>query len=164
MKMRKRQFRIGELAYYLKVEKFVIRFWEKEFTIQTYRSEGGQRFYHDKDVEKFLLIKELLYQKGYTIAGAKKELKERSKRKNQPEVAPVEEQPKIIASQKTTLDQEIIDKQETKAQLEQQIIDLQQKLLKLREFLSKHSNEQLTQPHTPGQSQSERRKKVTYVQ
>ena len=81
MKMQKRQFRIGELAHYLKVEKFVIRFWEKEFEMRTTRSSGGQRFYDEKDIEKFSQIKELLYQKGYTIAGAKQQLKERTKAK-----------------------------------------------------------------------------------
>lgn len=74
MKMNKRQYRIGELAKKLNVEKFVIRFWEKEFNIQSYRSEGGQRFYKDKDFETFQLVKTLLYDKKYTIAGAKKEL------------------------------------------------------------------------------------------
>lgn len=136
MKMQKRQFRIGELATYLNVEKFVIRFWEKEFDLSTERSEGGQRFYYDKDIEKFLLIKELLYQKGFTIAGAKQQLKvQYKKRKNLEVVEVVAEDTKIIASQKTTLDQEIVDKQATKAQLEQQIIDLQKKLMKLRELL-----------------------------
>ena len=133
MKMQKRQFRIGELATYLSVEKFVIRFWEKEFDLSTSRSEGGQRFYYDKDIEKFLMIKELLYQKGFTIAGAKQQMKDKSKRKHQ-EVEPTEET-KIIESHKTTIDQEIVDKQATKAHLEQQIIDLQKKLMKLRELL-----------------------------
>ncbi len=133
MKMQKRQFRIGELAIYLSVEKFVIRFWEKEFDLSTSRSEGGQRFYYDKDIEKFLMIKELLYQKGFTIAGAKQQMKDKSKRKHQ-DVEPVEET-KIIASHKTTLEHDIVEKQATKAHLEQQIIDLQKKLMKLRELL-----------------------------
>ena len=60
-------------------------------------------------------------------------MKDKSKRKHQ-EVEPTEET-KIIASHKTTIDQEIVDKQATKAHLEQQIIDLQKKLMKLRELL-----------------------------
>ncbi len=130
MKMQKRQFRIGELAHYLKVEKFVIRFWEKEFEMRTTRSSGGQRFYDEKDIEKFSQIKELLYQKGYTIAGAKQQLKERTKRKS------AQEEPKIIGSHKTTLEQEqVAELAHTKVQLEQQILDLQKKLVKLRELL-----------------------------
>ena len=45
MKMEKRKFRIGELARQLSIEKFVVRFWEKEFNLESDRSEGGQRFY-----------------------------------------------------------------------------------------------------------------------
>jgi DNA-binding transcriptional MerR regulator len=74
MKMEQRTFRIGDLAQHLGVERFVIRFWEKEFDLYPSRSEGGQRYYTDTDAKKFALIKELLYQKGFTIAGAKKYL------------------------------------------------------------------------------------------
>lgn len=76
MKISKQKFRIGELATKLEIERFVIRFWEKEFNIKGFRSEGGQRFYDDKDLRKFELIKDLLYTKGFTISGAKKYLKE----------------------------------------------------------------------------------------
>lgn len=74
MKMQKRQFRIGELAKTLEVEQFVIRFWEKEFEVSSFRSEGGQRFYTEKDLTRFQAIKKLLYEEGFTIAGAKKQL------------------------------------------------------------------------------------------
>ena len=131
MKMQKRQFRIGELAHYLSVEKFVIRFWEKEFEMRTSRSSGGQRFYDDKDIEKFSIIKDLLYHKGYTIAGAKQQLKEKSKRKQ----VITHEEATILGSHKTTLEQENNNMYREKQELEQQIIDLQKKLLKLRELL-----------------------------
>lgn len=78
MKMQKRQFRIGELAKRLGVERFVLRFWEKEFDFSTSRSTGGQRFYEEKDYERFQKIKELLYEKKFTIAGAKRQLKKRN--------------------------------------------------------------------------------------
>ena len=74
MKMAKRHYRIGELAQTLNIEKFVIRFWEKELGIKSFRSKGGQRFYQEKDFQKFSLVKELLYSKKFTLAGAKKEL------------------------------------------------------------------------------------------
>ena len=74
IQMGRRQFRIGDLAQELKVKKFVVRFWEKEFDIKSDRSQGGQRFYTDEDLHKFMLIKDLLYNKGFTIAGAKKQL------------------------------------------------------------------------------------------
>jgi DNA-binding transcriptional MerR regulator len=74
MSMSQRQFRIGDLAKELKVKNFVIRFWEKEFGLKSDRSQGGQRFYSEQDLRTFLLIKDLLYQQGFTIAGAKKQL------------------------------------------------------------------------------------------
>ena len=74
MKMNKREYRIGDLAKHLKVEKFVIRFWEKELQIKAKRSKGGQRFYQESDFQAFLIIKDLLYNKKFTIAGAKEEL------------------------------------------------------------------------------------------
>jgi DNA-binding transcriptional MerR regulator len=74
MRMEKRKFRIGELAEHLAVERFVIRFWEKEFDLAPTRSTGKQRFYDGDDLKTFALIKELLYNRGFTIAGARKEL------------------------------------------------------------------------------------------
>ncbi|MFA6066241.1 MAG: MerR family transcriptional regulator [Candidatus Babeliaceae bacterium] len=138
MKMEKRKFRIGELADLLAVEKFVVRFWEKEFHFRAQRSEGGQRFYDEKDLKKFSLIKELLYEKGFTIAGAKKFLKDQGKKAVTSD---------IIASQITNMDQEAKVSenndnsdvedcgQDLAARIEQQIIDLQRKLIKLRELL-----------------------------
>lgn len=75
MKMEKRKFRIGELAEHLNVERFVIRFWEKEFNFKGHRSCGGQRFYDEHDLKQFQAIKELLYEKKFTIAGAKQAFK-----------------------------------------------------------------------------------------
>ena len=72
--MNKKKFRIGELSDVLKIKKFVIRFWEKEFELKSDRSGGGQRFYSQDDINTFGIIKELLYQKKFTIPGAKKEL------------------------------------------------------------------------------------------
>ncbi len=74
MKMQEKQFRIGELAKHIGVEQFVIRFWEKEFGIKSYRSNGGQRFYVGKDVQTFKTIQRLLHEEGFTIAGAKQKL------------------------------------------------------------------------------------------
>ncbi|MCK4651312.1 MerR family transcriptional regulator [Candidatus Babeliales bacterium] len=74
IRMNKRKFRIGELSKKLKVKKFVIRFWEKEFELKSSRSEGGQRFYSQKDLDTFATIKDLLYNKKFTISGAKNQL------------------------------------------------------------------------------------------
>jgi DNA-binding transcriptional MerR regulator len=76
MKMSKKKFRIGALAHKLSIESFVIRFWEQEFQLNANRSAGRQRYYDEDDLKKFHLIKDLLYSKKFTIAGAKKELQE----------------------------------------------------------------------------------------
>lgn len=72
--MQLRQFRIGDLANELRVKKFVIRFWEQEFNLAPDRSEGNHRFYTTEDLRIFSTIKDLLYNQGYTIEGAKKQL------------------------------------------------------------------------------------------
>lgn len=74
----KKKFRIGDLAHELNIKKFVIRFWEKEFGLPSDRSEGGQRFYTEADLALFRKIKELLYTQGFTIAGARQQLKSNS--------------------------------------------------------------------------------------
>jgi len=130
MKMQKRKFRIGELAKKLELERFVVRFWEKEFNIKTKRSQGSQRFYDENDLKKFELIKRLLYEEGFTIVGAKKRLKEKASVKGE----------SIIASQKTTMEDthktlSKITESEKIEHLSQQIIDLKDKLRKLREML-----------------------------
>lgn len=99
MKMDKKKFRIGELADQLAIERFVIRFWEKEFGIRPRRSSGGQRFYDENDLKKFETIKELLYKKKFTIAGAKDFLKKNKVKK-------ASDSAEIIASHLTTLDPE----------------------------------------------------------
>lgn len=80
VQMSKKKFRIGELAKELKVKKFVIRFWEKEFGFTSDRSKGGQRYYTDKDFKAFKTIKFLLYDQGFTIAGAKIQLEKMLKK------------------------------------------------------------------------------------
>lgn len=76
MNEEKKSFRIGELAQAIGVEKFIIRFWEKEFDIKSNRSEGGQRFYTARHLTEFQTIKALLYEEKFTISGAKKYLNE----------------------------------------------------------------------------------------
>ncbi len=124
MRMQKQKFRIGKLAKKLQVERFVIRFWEKEFNLKTVRSNGGQRFYSENDFQQFFLIKELLYKKGFTIAGAKKQLKNTGNNSNT-----------IIASQKTTIHTTKYEDQKKIEMLSQQIVDLKNMLRKLRELL-----------------------------
>ncbi len=69
-------FKIGDVAKLASVNSSVIRFWETEFPgIAPIRTKSGQRLYTKKKAEKILAIKDLLYNKRFTIAGAKKYLK-----------------------------------------------------------------------------------------
>ena len=68
-------FRIGEVAGLVGVEPHVLRYWEREFrSIRPTKSAKGQRVYSRKDVEALMVVKDLLYAQGFTIAGAKKRL------------------------------------------------------------------------------------------
>ncbi len=74
-------FRIGEVSTMLGVEPYVLRFWEGEFpNLAPKKSGAGHRLYRRKDVELLLQIKHLLYEKRYTIEGARQMLHEESKK------------------------------------------------------------------------------------
>lgn len=69
-------FKIGEVAVLLKLKTHVLRYWETEFSaLRPVKSRTNQRLYRRKDVETALLIKDLLYRQGFTIAGARQQLK-----------------------------------------------------------------------------------------
>lgn len=129
MRMQKRKFRIGQLAKRLSVERFVIRFWEKEFSLRSTRSDGGQRFYDEDDLNTFSLIKTLLYEKGFTIAGAKKQIFK------QVALAP----DRILASSKTTIEKssekDSAPPLQTNEKLNDKASNLKKHLLKIRELL-----------------------------
>lgn len=141
MKNEEQVFRIGTLAEKLQVERFVIRFWEKEFSLKPNRTTGKQRFYTVEDLHKFTTIKELLYNKGLTIAGAKKhfaELKKQAKLGIAPDETAAST---IIASQPTTMDPQDSPLQITATccrceQLADQLRAFKEKLLILRQTLS----------------------------
>jgi DNA-binding transcriptional MerR regulator len=72
-------FRIGEVAEIVGVEPHVLRYWEREFrTVRPTKSARGQRVYTRRDVESLLRVRELLYKEGFTIAGARKKLRQSS--------------------------------------------------------------------------------------
>lgn len=81
-------YRIGEVAGLVGVEPHVLRYWETEFrSIRPQKSASGQRVYSRRDVDTLLKVKELLYGQGFTIAGAKKKLREGGVEPPPPEVA-----------------------------------------------------------------------------
>jgi DNA-binding transcriptional MerR regulator len=78
-------FRIGEVSRLCGLPSYVLRFWETEFNqLKPSKSGTGQRMYRKIDVENVLRIKKLLYDQGFTIAGARQQLRAETKRKQSP--------------------------------------------------------------------------------
>jgi DNA-binding transcriptional MerR regulator len=72
-------FRIGEVSRMTGTKAFVLRYWETEFpTLQPVKSPSGHRMYRRQDIETVFEIKRLLYERGFTIAGARRYLAEKS--------------------------------------------------------------------------------------
>jgi DNA-binding transcriptional MerR regulator len=72
-----RGLKIGEAATVLGVETYVLRFWETQFPfLKPKHSKTKHRFYHERDIEVLQLIKRILHDEGFTIAGANKYIKE----------------------------------------------------------------------------------------
>jgi len=85
-------FRIGEASSVVGVEPHVLRYWETEFrSIRPKKSARGQRVYSRREVETLARIKELLYDHGFTIAGARKRLREKGVEPPEPGDPSVEE-------------------------------------------------------------------------
>lgn len=73
-------YRIGEVSRLTGLKPHVLRYWESEFkVIKPHKAGSFQRLYRKKDVETILKIKKLLYEDGYTIAGAKKKIRDLEK-------------------------------------------------------------------------------------
>jgi DNA-binding transcriptional MerR regulator len=73
-------FRIGEVASLCHLPAYVLRFWESEFPqLKPVKSSTGQRMYRKRDVESVLHIKQLLYEQGFTISGARQQLRAETK-------------------------------------------------------------------------------------
>ncbi|MDG5467110.1 MerR family transcriptional regulator [Deltaproteobacteria bacterium IMCC39524] len=71
-------YKIGEVAKFTGIKTHVLRYWETEFkAIRPNKSRSNQRLYRKQDVELILRLKDLLYNQGFTIAGARKKLREK---------------------------------------------------------------------------------------
>ena len=78
-------FRIGEVSRLCGLPSYVLRFWETEFSqLKPTKSGTGQRMYRKIDVENVLQVKKLLYDQGFTIAGARQQMRAEVKRKQSP--------------------------------------------------------------------------------
>lgn len=75
-------YTIGEVAKAFKVNTSLIRFWEKEFDVlQPQKSTGGKRKFTPEDIKNLQAIYHLVKERGYTLEGAKIQLKEKNKKK-----------------------------------------------------------------------------------
>lgn len=82
-------FRIGEVAELCGLPAYVLRFWETEFPqLKPTKSSTGQRMYRRADVESVVRIKTLLYDQGFTIAGARAHLKAEAKAAKEQNILP----------------------------------------------------------------------------
>ena len=76
-------YRIGEVSRITGLKPHVLRYWESEFKmIKPYKGGSLQRLYRKRDLELILKIKKLLYEDGFTIAGAKKKIRDLEKTEN----------------------------------------------------------------------------------
>jgi DNA-binding transcriptional MerR regulator len=75
-------YKIGEVAKFTGIKTHVLRYWETEFkAIRPNKSRSNQRLYRKQDIELILRLKDLLYNQGFTIAGARKKLREKPAKK-----------------------------------------------------------------------------------
>ena len=83
-------FKIGEVCEITDTQPYVLRYWESEFpALAPAKNSSGQRIYRRRDIETVLRIKQLLYEEGFTIAGAKKRLEaEQAGRVDTPQPVP----------------------------------------------------------------------------
>ena len=74
-------FKIGEVADFAGIEQHVLRYWEEEIeSLKPKKNKSGQRLYQKKDLELILEIMQLLYADKFTLAGARKKLKQNKKK------------------------------------------------------------------------------------
>lgn len=93
-------FSISEVSRLTGIKPYVLRYWESEFSVLSpEKSETGQRRYRKKDIELILKIKDLLYKEGYTIAGARRQLRKKQ----------LKEEGTLIEIDKNYLKKELMD-------------------------------------------------------
>ena len=97
-------YRIGEVSRLTELKPFVLRYWESEFPmLQPVKSPRGHRLYRRQDVEMVRKIKRLLYDEGFTIAGARRHLREHNGN-GAAEIGPESGGPSQMLSRKMLLD------------------------------------------------------------
>lgn len=100
----KTYYSIGEVSKITELKQHVLRYWETQFDkIAPAKNRGGSRVYRRGDIEAILLIKHLLYEKRFTIEGAKQKLKEMRKEGELKAERKLHAEPALLASIKDGL-------------------------------------------------------------
>lgn len=125
-------YKIGEVCKIAGIQPHVLRYWETEFRmLAPAKNSSGQRIYRERDVETVLLIKKLLYEDGYTIAGANKRLTAELGRRSSANA--IQEG----RSEAVTDISSLKEKPEGRPQVEQLLIELKEELEQILTLLSK---------------------------
>jgi DNA-binding transcriptional MerR regulator len=107
-------FKIGDVARILKVEPYVLRFWESQFPqLKPNKSGTGQRLYRKRDVEVAVEIKRLVYGEGYTLSGARQALGQAKRAEPQataPPAPPAQAQKAAASGQKRNNVAEVVSR------------------------------------------------------
>lgn len=97
---KKLYYKIGEVCGIVGVEPHVLRYWESEFArLSPPKNKAGQRIYRPKDIALLLQIRKLLYEDGFTIAGARKRLLAAVPETHVPAPPPAPSKPRSSAEQ-----------------------------------------------------------------
>ena len=142
----KRYFTIGEVSELCGVKPHVLRYWEQEFTqLRPMKRRGNRRYYQHHEVLMIRRIRELLYDQGFTISGARNRLQELAQgERKRPNEAALEEVEVIELDSPEAADSGFADFEDSLAPQEaeafhQQLVKLRQELSEIRELLSPSS-------------------------
>ena len=97
--IRKTYYAIGEVSDLTGLKPHVLRYWESQFdALSPTKNRGGTRVYRTRDIETVLLVKHLLYEKRFTIEGAKRELRKMREGGRMAEVRKLNAEPAVFAA------------------------------------------------------------------
>lgn len=102
--IRKTYYSIGEVSDLTGLKPHVLRYWETQFEVLSpTKNRGGTRVYRTREIETILLVKHLLYEKRFTIEGAKRELQKMREGGRIAEVRKLNAEPAVLAAIKEGL-------------------------------------------------------------
>ncbi len=136
-------FKIGEVTNLTGVKQHVLRYWESEFpSIRPQKSKSNQRLYRRRDVEAVLAVKHLLYDRKFTIEGAKKHLKDEGIDTSLPPPDPDEVVARVRKEALEEIDEAVNKaRAKLKTEHEKQLLALRQELLAFTKELESEEND-----------------------